>query len=77
MCAGTGVSVREIAEHLLAGARRPLRLTVDPELVRPVEVPRLVGDASRLHAATGWSPEIGLDETLAAVLDGARDRAAG
>jgi len=75
VCSGTGVSVREIAEHLLAGARRLLRLAVDTELVRPVEVPRLVGDATRLHAATGWSPEIGLDETLAAVLDDARDRA--
>jgi len=75
VCSGTGVSVREIAEHLLAGARRLLRLAVDTELVRPVEVPRLVGDATRLHTATGWSPEIGLDETLAAVLDDARDRA--
>jgi GDP-4-dehydro-6-deoxy-D-mannose reductase len=75
VCSGTGVSVREIAEHLLAAARRPLRLTVDPELVRPVEVPRLVGDATRLHTATGWSREIGLGETLAAVLDDARERA--
>jgi GDP-4-dehydro-6-deoxy-D-mannose reductase len=75
VCSGTGVSVREIADLLVAAARRPLRITVDPALVRPVEVPRLVGDASRLHAATGWSPEIGLDRTLAAVLEDARDRA--
>jgi GDP-4-dehydro-6-deoxy-D-mannose reductase len=74
VCSGSGVSVREIAEHLLAAARRPLRITVDPELVRPVEVPRLVGDASRLRADTGWSPAYGLDETLAAVLDDARAR---
>jgi GDP-4-dehydro-6-deoxy-D-mannose reductase len=74
VCSGTGVSVRDIAHRLVASARRPLRLTVDPDLVRPVEVPRLVGDASRLRAATGWSPEIGLEETLAAVLDDARDR---
>jgi len=74
VCSGSGVSVREIAEHLLAAARRPLRITVDPALVRPVEVPRLVGDAARLRAATGWVPAIGLDETLAAVLDDARRR---
>ena len=74
VCSGTGVSVREIADHLLADARRPLRVVVDPELVRPVEVPRLVGDAARLRAATGWEPAIGLEETLAAVLADARER---
>lgn len=74
VCSGTGVSVRQIAEQLLAAARRPLRITVDPALVRPVEVPRLVGDASRLRADTGWSPAYGLDETLTAVLDDARTR---
>jgi GDP-4-dehydro-6-deoxy-D-mannose reductase len=72
VCSGSGVSVREIADHLLAAARRPLRITVDPDLVRPVEVPRLVGDASRLRADTGWRPAYGLDETLAAVLEAAR-----
>jgi len=72
VCSGTGVTVRTIAEHLLAAAKRPLRLTVDPELVRPVEVPRLVGDGSKLRAATGWSPEYGLDQTLADVLESAR-----
>jgi GDP-4-dehydro-6-deoxy-D-mannose reductase len=72
VCSGTGVSVREIAERLVAAARRPLRITVDQALVRPVEVPRLVGDGSRLRAETGWSPGYSLDETLAAVLAGAR-----
>ena len=69
VCSGTGVSVREITERLVAAAHRPLRVTVDQALVRPVEVPRLVGDASRLRADTGWSPDYSLDETLAAVLD--------
>jgi GDP-4-dehydro-6-deoxy-D-mannose reductase len=72
VCSGSGVSVREIADHLLAAGRRPLGITVDPELVRPVDVPRLVGDASRLRADTGWRPAYRLDETLAAVLEDAR-----
>src|SRR4029079_17432674 len=56
VCSGSGVSVREIAGGLLSGATRPIRLVVDPELVRPVEVPRLVGSNARLRAATGWTP---------------------
>jgi GDP-4-dehydro-6-deoxy-D-mannose reductase len=72
---GAGVSVREIAERLLAKARVPLQIDVDPALVRPVEVPRLVGDATKLRAATGWEPEFALDDTLTAVLAEARSRA--
>jgi GDP-4-dehydro-6-deoxy-D-mannose reductase len=74
VCSGSGVSVREIANHLVAAARRPLRITVDPDLVRPVDVPRLIGNCSRLREHTGWAPEYRLDQTLATVLDDARTR---
>ena len=74
VCSGTGVSVREIADRLVAAAHRPLQVTVDQALVRPVEVPRLVGDATRLRTDTGWSPSYSLDDTLTAVLDDARSR---
>jgi GDP-4-dehydro-6-deoxy-D-mannose reductase len=73
VCSGTGVSVQEIADRLLARATRPIRLVTDPELVRPVEVPRLVGSYALLHEATGWTPEIPLEQTLLDVLQDARD----
>jgi GDP-4-dehydro-6-deoxy-D-mannose reductase len=73
VCSGTGVSVREIADRLLARAYRPIHLVSDPDLVRTVEVPRLVGSNARLREATGWSADIPLDETLADVLQYARD----
>lgn len=72
VCSGRGVSVREVAEALLGLAARPLRLETDPSLVRPVDVPRLVGCPDRLRAATGWVPEIPLRRTLADVLEHAR-----
>jgi GDP-4-dehydro-6-deoxy-D-mannose reductase len=34
-----------------------------------VEVPVLRGDPTRLQRATGWKPEIPLDQTLADVLE--------
>jgi GDP-4-dehydro-6-deoxy-D-mannose reductase len=71
VCAGVGYRVGEIADALLALADRPLELEVDPALVRPVDVPRLIGDGSKL-AATGWAPRFELDDTLRAVLDAAR-----
>ena len=72
VCSGRGVSVREVADAMLAMSDAPLELVVDTELVRPVDVPRLVGDPARLCAATGWKPEIPLGETLRDVLTAAR-----
>lgn len=72
VCSGSGTSVREVAEHLVAASTRTLGITVDPDLVRPVDVARLVGDGSRLRARTGWEPLYRLEETLAAVLEQAR-----
>jgi GDP-4-dehydro-6-deoxy-D-mannose reductase len=40
--------------------------------MRPVDVPVLVGDPTRLIAATGWAPEHDLDETLDSVVAAAR-----
>jgi GDP-4-dehydro-6-deoxy-D-mannose reductase len=73
VCSGVGVSVQEIADRLLDRARRPIKLVTDPDLVRPVDVPRMVGSNAKLRAATSWTPELSLDQTVADVLDHARD----
>jgi GDP-4-dehydro-6-deoxy-D-mannose reductase len=68
VCSGHDVSIREIADGLLGLAGTSLEFETDPTLVRPVEVPVLRGDPGRLMEATGWKPEIPLEETLADVL---------
>jgi GDP-4-dehydro-6-deoxy-D-mannose reductase len=68
VCRGRAVSVKEIAEELLAMAARPMHLVVDQTLQRPVDIPVLVGDNGALRAATGWAPTIPLETTLADVL---------
>jgi GDP-4-dehydro-6-deoxy-D-mannose reductase len=73
VCSGRAVSVADVAARLLAMSSRPLRLVQDPDLVRPVETPRLVGDASKLRATTGWEPKYDLDATLHDVLQDARN----
>ena len=74
VCSGRAVAVEAIAEQLLAMARRPMRLVIDPELKRPVDIPVLVGDMSKLARATGWSPTVDLGTTLADVLTDWRAR---
>ncbi len=41
----------------------------DPQLMRPADIPHLVGDSAKLRAATGWSPRRSFDDTLRDVLD--------
>lgn len=68
ICSGRDVAISEVADALLALADAELELVTDPELVRPVDVPVLRGDAGLLRDATGWSPTIPLATTLADVL---------
>lgn len=68
VCRGEAVSVQDLADRLLAMAHHPMKLITDPALERPVEVPVLVGDNTRLTGATGWAPTVPLEDTLADVL---------
>jgi GDP-4-dehydro-6-deoxy-D-mannose reductase len=68
VCSGRDVAIADVAESLLSLAGAELELVTDPDLVRPVDVPVLRGDASLLRATTGWEPRIPLATTLADVL---------
>jgi len=74
VCTGRDLSVQQLADHLLTLATRPMRLETDPALLRPVDIPVLRGDATKLRDATGWTPEIPIDQTLADLLDDQRTR---
>jgi GDP-4-dehydro-6-deoxy-D-mannose reductase len=68
VASGQDVAIAEVADQLLSLAAADLELVTDPDLVRPVDVPVLRGDAARLRQATGWEPTIPLATTLADVL---------
>jgi GDP-4-dehydro-6-deoxy-D-mannose reductase len=69
---GEVVELREVLDTLIDLATAPLEIEPDPERMRPVEVPIVCGNASRLRAATGWTPRIPLEQTLADMLEAAR-----
>ncbi len=74
VCSGRDVAVQELAEHLLTHASRPMHFVTDEALLRPVDVPVLRGDHTKLTKATGWEPEIPLSQTLDDLLDDWRRR---
>ena len=68
VCRGASVPISEVLDRLLALSGARLQVEVDPARLRPSDVPELRGDPLRLHAATGWTPGIDLDDTLGDVL---------
>jgi len=73
VCSGHDLTIGELANRLVAIALVPMSIEADPELQRLVETPILRGDPSKIHAATGWTPEIPLDTTLQDILNEHRD----
>jgi GDP-4-dehydro-6-deoxy-D-mannose reductase len=65
---GQSVWVKQLVRRLLDLAGLDLVVRVDPERARPVDVPDVRGDPTKLEQATGWRPVIDLDQTLADVL---------
>lgn len=65
--AGRLTRVREILDILCEHAGVRPRIEIDPARFRPTDA-QAVLNPERLHADTGWSPRLGLRETLADVL---------
>lgn len=76
ICTGQQIQIADMLERLRALARVTVTTSVDPSLLRPVEVPLHQGSAQRLIDHTGWAPTIDLSQTLSDVLDDARARLA-
>lgn len=68
VASGVTWSGREILARLLALTSTQVDVVEDPALLRPVDVPVVVGDASKLRSATGWKPECSLEKSLADIL---------
>ncbi len=70
---GEGQSVRELFHRLAAIVGVEAEPRPDPEHTRGKDLPYLVGNSSKLRAATGWAPAISLDAMLRGLLDAQAD----
>src|ERR1041384_397994 len=68
---GTETSIGELAKMIADVAGRPFEIETDDSRLRPgtSEVERLLCDASRLRALTGWNPEVDLREGLGRTIE--------
>jgi GDP-4-dehydro-6-deoxy-D-mannose reductase len=67
VASGSARSVRSLLDEMLVLAEVTADVEVDPARVRPVEIPSLIGDPSRL-GALGWTPKHDVTTALRDVL---------
>lgn len=68
---GVGRSIRSVLDALRELSGVDKEPVVDPERVRPAEIPSLVGDIGKLRAL-GWEPTLSVTDALRDVVDEAR-----
>jgi GDP-4-dehydro-6-deoxy-D-mannose reductase len=73
---GTGktFSIQEILDMLLDISGVDVKIQVDPERLRPSDVPVLLSDSTKFRDLTGWEPLISFDQSLKNLLDYWRER---
>jgi GDP-4-dehydro-6-deoxy-D-mannose reductase len=64
VCSGRAIQIGALLDKLLARARVPIKVRVDPARYRPNDVPLLLGDPTRLTKELGFLPQISLDQTI-------------
>lgn len=74
ICSGKGHSIQYLLDTLLRFSTTAIDVRQDPARMRPSDVPRRVGDASKLQACTGWQPVIPFEQSLLDILNDWRQR---
>ncbi len=64
VCSGHGTMVRELAERVLQRSGIAADISSDTALLRPIDVPILIGDNAKLRHATGWAPTRSTDDII-------------
>ncbi len=64
LASGEAYPIEKVLETLLSYSELEIRVEIDPERYRPVDVPVVYGSAEKFHDVTGWKPRIGFEQTL-------------
>jgi GDP-4-dehydro-6-deoxy-D-mannose reductase len=68
VCRGDAFRIGDLLESLLRQAQVRIDVRTDPARLRPNDNPVVLGSPRRLQQDTGWTPAIGIDDTLGDLL---------
>lgn len=74
VCSGQARSIQDVLDMLLSMSTVSVDVQVDPDRLRPVDQPLVVGSSERLQRDTGWRPALTFEQTLRDVLEECRER---
>ena len=74
MGSGHAVEIRKILDMIISMSEKEIRVEIDPNKIRPVDVPIIEADITKLNELTGWRPQITLEQTIRETLDYWRER---
>ena len=74
IASGLAHSIRHLLDTLLRLSNIDIDVRIDPARLRPVDIPVIRGDSSKLRRDTGWQPKYSFEDTLRDVLDDCRGR---
>lgn len=66
---GKAMEIREMLETILSFSTASITIETDPAKLRPVDVPIIEADTSKLYNLTGWKPLIPFQQTVQETLD--------
>lgn len=71
---GRAYAIREILDMIISMSKVDIKVEIDLNKIRPVDVPIIEADISKLNQITGWTPIIKLEQTICETLDYWRER---
>lgn len=66
---GKAIAIQEILDMIVSLSKADIKVEVDPAKIRPVDVPIIEADTTKLREITGWEPKIELIQTIEETLD--------
>lgn len=71
---GNAIEISEVLQLIIQKAHKKIEVVIDEERLRPVDVPIIVADISKINKITGWKPEISLSQSVEDTLEYWRKR---
>lgn len=66
---GKAIMIRDILDEIIKRSTCDIEVYVDPQKLRPIDVPIIEADISKIYSVCGWHPRIPLADTVDAMLE--------